>query len=558
MSQVLFITPTTSENAFDEAYGTVLLATILRQQGISAEILSFGQMGDPADFSAFLHRGLELARAQAPAIVSFYTRCDCYHTMLQLAKLLKETLGCTIVFGGPQADITARATVREIPWVDFVCCGEGETTAAALFASVLAGKPDLSVPGLAYCRDGQVTVNPRPALLEDLDALPMADYGILQGRVFDNAVPFPLDVGRGCPFGCTYCSTNTFWGRKYRLKTPAAIVREMAACHDRYGVTNFAFEHDMFTMNRAKVLETCRLIRELPFAAAWKCSARIDCLDRELIDEMTAAGMYQVFIGIETGSPRMQKLVNKNLKLDRVMELLTYLHDKDIRIVTSFVYGFPEETEEDLSMTQGLMAQNATLKKITIQAHLCTFLPGTALSARYGQELVPAELFSDITGQVGVTECRELIQGHPALFSHFREYRTPLRSRLFAMRQFVLLLQTMEPAYGGWLRQYAGREMELYDRFVSVNEKMLAELPPKGQAAWLIMHDRLAAELGDGLMEEYCRYRKVKLTGGTEFVSFQPSAAERGSDPAAWPRGLFVVTCTRNDRGNIVTKVRKA
>ena len=321
MREVVFVTCTESKNILKESVGSLLLATILRSKGIDSHILSYSSFGDMKDFNGFLEEGVRQICEKKPKILSFYTRSDCYHIMLKLAEAAKARLNCIVVFGGPQADIIARETLREIPFVDYVCCGEGENTVYPFFSSLLRGEPDLTVDGLVYRKNGEIIVNPRPTLIEDLDTIPLLDYSIFpEDAEVDPMITFPIDVGRGCPFGCTYCSTKTFWGRKYRLKSPKRIVEELQYYHDRFGVRHFVFQHDMFTMNKKLVLETCRLIKELPFKATWNCSARLDCVDKELIDAMVDANLFHLYLGIETGSPRMQKLANKNLNLDGILD----------------------------------------------------------------------------------------------------------------------------------------------------------------------------------------------------------------------------------------------
>ena len=228
MIDVLFITPTTSPNVLKESVGTMILATILREQGIGVEILPFGRFGNLCCFEELVAQGTAMILEKKPRILSFYTRCDCYHTMLEMARRVKEQWDCKVVLGGPQSDITAEETLEEIPYVDYICCGEGENTVYPFFSSLLRGEPDLSVDGLVYRSEGEIKTNPRPELIKDLDTLPIPDYSVVPAEVVvDPKTCFSIDVGRGCPFGCTYCSTKTFWGRKYRLKSPARIISEI-------------------------------------------------------------------------------------------------------------------------------------------------------------------------------------------------------------------------------------------------------------------------------------------------------------------------------------------
>ncbi len=572
MTDVLFITPTVSKNAFDESLGTLILSTILREKGVQADILPFHRIGDTADFAAFLESASEKIAAAQPKIVSFYTRCDCYHIMLKIAEAAKAKLGCYIVFAGPQADITAKETIAEIPYVDFVCCGEGETTVYPFFSSLLVGKPDLTVRGLVYRGTDGVTVNPRPELIVDLDNSPLVDYSVFgEDAVFDTSVPFPIDVGRGCPFGCTYCSTNNFWGRKYRLKSPERIVEEIKFYHDRHSVEYFAFEHDMFTMNKKQVMETCRLMRELDFSVKWKCSARIDCLDKELIDTMADAGLKQLYIGIETGSPRMQKQINKNLKLDGVLEMLAYITSKNLAVTTSFIYGFPEETEEDISQTLALITEILKLRHVTVQTHLCTFLPGTELSRRYKDELVPAETFSDITGTVAITECADLIAAHPNLFWHFSEYKTGLRERLSFFYMFVRMFHFFPYAYRYYMQHYTQDNLiRMYFDFTATNEEVLLSTITDNEKLRRILNadgmlklfagDPCADMLADAYRLHTARMSVVDghVPSATEIACISPIDLEKYESLADCPRGIYMVTYTKDANGALKTSVRRA
>ena len=571
MRDILFITPTLTENILTESVGPLLLATILRQKGIESHILSFSAFGNTKDYPAFFARGMELICEKQPKILSFYTRSDCYHIMLAMAEEAKKRLGCTVVFGGPHGDIIARETMEEIPYVDFICCGEGETTVYPLFSSILRGEPDLSVPGLVYRRDGQVVMNPRPQLVEDLDTIPFLDYSIFpEDACVDNKLAFPIDVGRGCPFGCTFCSTKTFWGRKYRLKSPQRIVEELRHYNELFGVRYFVFQHDMFTMNKKLVMETCRLIKELPFRASWSCSARLDCVDKELIDVMKDAGLKRIYFGIETGSPRMQKVVNKNLKLECVQELLEYTCEQGIKVTASFIYGFPEEREEDVSYTLDLAAKLILTGKVLVQMHRCAFLPGTALFEQYREELRPTERICDMTGDIGVKESTELFAKHPRLFMYFNEYHTDLREKLVHLPVFLETVEAMPLIYRYYLEKYSPEEkLQLYYDFVEANEEILRDstLRDWQKNHRIIENDGLRKKFADDpyatVITELYRIYAARLRAGQEgakpfgdFYSISPRVLEECTRLQDVPQCWCMVTWSKDEKNDIVMQIR--
>lgn len=516
MTDILFITPTLENTIDQESIGTLLLASILQGNGLNSKIFPFFRFGNPDDFETFLNGITDAICREQPRIVSFYTRCDSYHIMIKIAQAIKSRCNAYVVFGGPQADIVATDTLLLIPWVDYICCGEGENTIIPFFQSLLSGEPDHSIDGLVYRSEDKVICNPRPELIPNLDSLPQINYAL-------SPIPpeeflkdyFPVDVGRGCPFSCTYCSTNTFWGRKYRLKSPQRLVQEIKELNRQFGITKFGFMHDMFTLNRNQVMETCRLIKSLDFPISWKCSARLDCIDEELIDIMSDAGMNKIFIGIETGSPRMQKITNKNLKLDDVVEKIQYICNKNIKVLSSFIYGFPEESEEDLSDTISLISKLLQIKGSSCTVHLCTFLPGTRLSAQYASELSFAKAFSNITGSIGLGSCEELIQQYPVLFPHFREFQTPLRSKLEYFDIFIASWQKMRPVYQYIRRKYDDSKLvQMYFDFVERNREILeaAQLEDVGDTITKLIADHgfIKSLEEDPLYDILLDYHKMK------------------------------------------------
>lgn len=566
MAEVVFITPNTEASIENESLGTLLLATILCQQGIDAEILQFFRFGELNDYQQFLDTSASVILEKKPRIVSFYTRCDNYHIMLSIAQTLKQKSDVITVFAGPQADIVAEETIRAMPYVDYICCGEGEKTVYPFFCSLLQNHPDCSVPGLVYRSGSDIIKNPRPELIMDLDSLPCPDYQLL-GYEISAKDRVDIDVGRGCPFGCVFCSTKMFWGRKYRLKSPQRIVGEIRQLYETYGVYRFSFTHDMFTMNRSQIIKTCELIRKLDFTIEWKCSARLDCIDKELIDIMVDAGMKRIYFGIETGSVRMQKLINKNLALDGIMEKLTYIRSRGLRFTASFIYGFPEETEEDISMTLSLLRKIAQVSGDVVQTHMCTFLPGTELTEKYRMELVPALRFSDITGNAAVRECEEMIRMNPVIFSHFREYPSDLRLRTEFITIFVLLWCRLQPVYEYIAERYPqDRLLDMYDDFVKANAEQLLELkgqPFSRQVACLLEEDRFVERFREdvhySLISDICKIERIKNSAElkkpgavvSDVFCFSPAQLNKGIKLQSFEKRIAFVTFIRKENGEI-------
>lgn len=565
MSEVVFVTPNFGGFVREEPVGTLLLATILRNSGICADILQFHHFGDVNNFNDFVKCAIEKISAKKPRIVSFYTRCDTYHISLRIAEQVKIHLpDVYIVFAGPQADLASEATLREIPYIDYICCGEGETTVVPFFSSLISGTPDHTICGLVYRSKDSIIKNPRPELIANLDTLPPIDYSLLdfnnEGFATKGKRLFPVDVGRGCPFSCTYCSTKTFWGRKYRLKSAERIIEEIKHINKTFGVTSFNFEHDMFTMNREKVIRICKMLKEIGFPIRWRCSARMDCLDENLIDIMTDAGMDTLFVGIESGSPRMQKLIQKNLKLDDIPEKLKYIASKGVQITASFIFGFPNETEEDFAQTMELMTQICSLPKIVVLPSLCAFFSGTELTNQYSDQLVDASVYSLATKSIAVCECQDIIQAHPVLFPHFREYKTDLREKTKYYPQLLSSWKALHPVYKYlYEKYYHGRICDILYEYTNRNTKLL-----EGGANWLEVLkqdtwiEQFTKDEKYAILKEVTRFLIWRIeahNSTTEVFGFDVKALLDNVPIEQLQETLTMVSCEMTQKGNSVLKV---
>lgn len=491
MSDVLFVVPVLKEKLTHECTGSLLLASILKENNIDVDIYRYYESEPQKSYDIFLGNSVKNILSKNPKIVSFYCRADIYLTNILVAEKIKELSPETlIVFGGPQADISAKETINQISWVDYCCSGEGETTVYPLFKGLLEGEDVTSVAGLTYrSQTGEVISNPRPELIEDLNTLPFIDYTLLSGELLEelkqNPMPCSMDVGRGCPYNCSYCSTSLFWQRKFRLKSPDRIIAEIKYLNENFSISQFGFEHDLFTANKKRVLEFCKALKESGLEVEWSCSSRADTIDEEVVDAMIDAGMRKIFLGVESGSERIQKIIHKNLNIKKAKHIIRYLATKGVKTTVSLIYGFPEETEEDLNETLQLIYDLFILGSITFPFHLCAIFPGTEYFNKYKDEMVWTDTLSDQTGTLGVKENLDFVHKHQELFSYYREYNNDLRSRFEEMNKTVIPfiemahhLNKLDP------EKTAGKRLvDLYKDFKDTNKDLLSGITSNKECA---------------------------------------------------------------------------
>jgi len=377
-----------------------------------------------------------------PDLVGFTTMCDSYHHTLDIAARVRAASKVPIVLGGPQATVVARETLGNFPQIDFIVRGEAEGCICQLLDAIRGNGSLDRVPNLTFrTPTGSIAETANAPLVHDMNEIPIPAYHHYEELA--GLVEFlPIEVGRGCPFHCDFCSTAAFFQRTYRLKSAARIIEESATLEQTFGPQKiFRFIHDMLTVNKRDIRRLCTALQQHGQQFSWSCSARIDCVSRELLHEMRAAGCKEIYFGIETGSQRLQKVIKKNLDLSEVFPISNCAAALGMDVTLSFICGFPDETEDDLSATLTMLV-DAVAKlgsSVRVQLHLLAPHGGTELFAMYGEHLFFDGYLSDQVGQAITDTDAELVKRYPQIFTSF--YSVPLnhydRSILFGIDTFV-------------------------------------------------------------------------------------------------------------------------
>jgi Radical SAM superfamily len=199
----------------------------------------------------------------------------------------------------------------------------------------------------------------------------------------------------------------------------------------------------MFTVDRRRVEEFCDAMLASGDGFKWSCSARTDCVDEELLEHMHRSGCRSIFFGVETGSERMQKIIDKHLDPRRAREIIDAAEQLGIHTTVSLITGFPEETRDDLRQTLRMFVHSARCPRSTPQLNLLAALAETPVYWKHRHELVLDELCSDVSHQ-GRNQDEadlELIRRYPEIFPNFYLLPAPQldRKSLIELREFTLM-----------------------------------------------------------------------------------------------------------------------
>lgn len=429
--------------------GILSLAAVLGQSGyplslinLNRKFLEYKQGVHIGDFASF---AVQSVLDQEADLYGFGTISSSYPLTIRIAEAVKKEQPDSIVLlGGPQASIVDLPSLAAFPFIDFILRGESELT-LPVFLEELQGQHRFeSVPSLSYRTGSKPWRNESAPVILDLDNLLSPAYhltGELRG-----ASEAALELGRGCPFSCTFCSTNDFFRRKFRLRSPERVLQDMRAIHAEYGIAHFDLVHDMFTVDRRRVVAFCEAMLASKTGFTWACSARTDCIDEELMELMYDAGCRGIFFGVETGSRRMQRVIDKDLDIERAKQVVNYAERLGISNTVSLITGFPEETWEDLRQTVKMFVHASRCPQSNPQLNLLAPLAGTPIFEEHKHELVLEELCSDVShqGRAQHPLDRRLIKEYPDIFPNFYLVPTPNldRAMLIELREFCLAMKS--------------------------------------------------------------------------------------------------------------------
>ena len=330
--------------------GLGYLAAVLRKYGYSVHVVDIEQEPEK-----ILMAALEIKPVLIGFSLIFQFFIDRYAALLYL--LRANGIDCHFTMGGHFPSLSYEQTLELVPELDSIVRFEGEITLVELVDSVSTGKDWRSIHGIAYRTDDGVKATTARALLDDLDQLPYPDRDYEPEMVLGRSI-MPILASRGCARTCSFCSIHTFYraapGRIVRTRKPAEVVREMRMLHEEEGITIFLFQDDDFPLfgqvwrrwANEFVDELHR--NELPGKVIWKMNCRADAVERDLFIRMRDAGLYLVYMGLESGSEEGLETLHKQITVEQNYKAVNLL--KSIGLM--FEYGFmlldPSSTFESI------------------------------------------------------------------------------------------------------------------------------------------------------------------------------------------------------------------
>lgn len=289
-------------------------------------------------------------------IVGISSMTPSFLNAVEMAKIVKQYSNAKVVIGGQHASSLKEKILEEVPEFDFLIYGEGENPFLELCAKInSSSKKDIK--GLIW-RDGyNLVVNPPGGFIANLDILPYPRKELADALIFNahSHLKFgksaSMVTSRGCPYGCIFCSSRNTMGSKYRYHSVEYIISQLEYLHKQMDVKGIIFWDDTLTLLPERLEKICEQIIKKNIKIQWYCLSRIDSITEDLLKLMKKAGMRIISFGIESGSERIQKLIRKELSLDRAKSIIRICEREGIRTQATFIFGFPFDTLDTINET---------------------------------------------------------------------------------------------------------------------------------------------------------------------------------------------------------------
>ncbi len=268
-----------------------------------------------------------------------------------------------IVVGGEHPTAAGEYVLKCCPGVIACAMGEGEETLLDVLDAISNDRTLHNVPGLLL-RDSQdepVATSPRNRVrhLDELpwpawDLLPIEQYldegighGVMRSR------NMPMLASRGCPYRCTFCSNPRMWGKLWNVRSASDVVAEMKYYKERYGANSFSFYDLTAIIRKDWILEFTNLLIQQKLDVQWllPTGTRAEALDQDVMRNLKASGCLLMNFAPESGSPRVLKMIRKQVDLKKMLASMRAGTREGIITNAHIIMGMPGETLWDLTLS---------------------------------------------------------------------------------------------------------------------------------------------------------------------------------------------------------------
>lgn len=296
--------------------------------------------------------------------------------VIRMSEFIRARIDRPIVLGGTHATLLPEQTL-ESPHIDYIVIGKGEVPFLNLVKALKTDQPVAGLKQVGYRENGKIIVNRDPAPEISINKVP---YHIFSRYGRPSTVPIVSSYG--CPFNCAFCVEKVLHPKYEEVAVRDVMLMIQGALELKPQYINFI--DDNFLANRKRAIDLFLLCRNNNLNFLTVCTGRVDevlNLEDDALRFMKQRGLVGIFFGVESGSPRILKLINKRITPEMVLRLNLRMKKEGITPHYSFMAGFPTESKEDREETDRLIdrLKQENPKAAVWKTNNYTPYPGTQL-----------------------------------------------------------------------------------------------------------------------------------------------------------------------------------
>ena len=340
--------------------GTLCVAAAARDAGHAVDFLDLGLASSPQktlrqalrkngyQAVAFGIRNLDNCWAFAPKLY--------FDEVRELAETVRDCFQGPLILGGTGFSVSPHGWMSRLKATCGVI-GEGERAFPEVLARLEAGRSLDGIGGVITAPKSNVPLAALSApTVARLSELPLPAHDLCNYAAYVRNGGFvSVQTKRGCPFQCIYCIYPQLEGRRYRLRSPEAVVREVEDVAVRSKVRQFFFVDSVFNDPREHALAICRELGRRRLPVRWSAFCNPAGFDAELARAMKQAGCDAVEFGQDVASAKMLEALRKPFGQEETRIALQAARDAGLPFVIYLLFGGPGETWADVEDTQNFL-----------------------------------------------------------------------------------------------------------------------------------------------------------------------------------------------------------
>ncbi len=378
------------------AMGARYLARALEKKGYTVHILFFMEF-DSAKPQKPTEQEIELAgdliRSINPAFIGFSVMSSLYwESVMMLNTFVRRNFSIPVVWGGVYPTLFPEKSLDN---ADYVIRGEGEDAILELFDALDRQEDPGAISNLAMRNTaGELVINEVRPLEQELDRFGYPEIGheriytishnsIKKGDPQISGFTYEMTASRGCPFNCSYCNSTNLKrlykgkGRFVRMRSVESVMEELLeAKHKIHRLKVIHFWDEIFSSDGKWVKAFVERYKK-EIGVPFRIWGHPNMIREDAIQTLVDAGLYQVVIGIQSGSPSVRKeIFHRDESQEAIIQCSRTLAKCGVpKVIYDLILQHPFENLEQLKESYRLCMQ--LQPPFELQIHSLNFFPGT-------------------------------------------------------------------------------------------------------------------------------------------------------------------------------------